>query len=65
MPWPQTGAIYYHTQLGQLDIGRVIKGAQVSFLSCGEDGYRDQVPQHPIETTHNNLVHKCFDQTKF
>ncbi len=29
MPWPQTGAIQYHAQLGLPDKGRVIKGLVV------------------------------------
>ncbi len=30
MPWPQTGATQYHTQLGLPDKGRAIKGLVVS-----------------------------------
>ncbi len=29
MPWPQTGAIQYHAQLGLHDKGRAIKGLVV------------------------------------
>ena len=33
MPWPQTGATYYHAQLGLPDKGRAIKGLVVSYVA--------------------------------
>ncbi len=31
MPWPQTGATHYHTQIGPSDKGRAIKGLVVCY----------------------------------
>ena len=46
MPWPQTGAIQYHAQLGLSDEGRAIKGLVVcwSMARINElwDGSMDQ-----------------------
>ena len=69
LPWTQTGATHYHAQLGLSDRGWVVcyvvwlgsmngmglvQGACVCIPCCGQGGYRAQVPQHPIDTQHNN-----------
>ncbi len=69
MLWLQTGATYYHSQLGvpgnhRLDCllcsvvrGWVLEQAQNMGLVpfCGQDGYQAQLLHYLIETQKNNL----------
>ena len=54
MPWPQN---HYHVKLGLLEKGRSIVvwlGSMIYRMglvtSGDQDGYRAQVPQHPIDS---------------